>query len=137
MNSSLLSRRDCLSENVVSVRVQRRAPFAAAALLAACQEETLGGMPALCSRARRPRMLRSWRRKPPHYEPLWSRAETTTNLQAISDAALRLANASCYLDAFGHVESTPHRATQLSLVISRFDESTCAPNDCNCPRGAS
>ena len=29
--------------------------------------------------------------------------KTTTSLQAIADATLRLANASCYLDAFGHV----------------------------------
>ncbi len=34
----------------------------------------------------------------------WSRVlETTTSLRAITDATLRLANASCYLDAFGHV----------------------------------
>jgi hypothetical protein len=34
----------------------------------------------------------------------WSRIlKVTTSLQAQSDAALRLANASCYLDAFGHV----------------------------------
>lgn len=34
----------------------------------------------------------------------WSRVlETTTGLQSITDATLRLANASCYLDAFGHV----------------------------------
>jgi hypothetical protein len=34
----------------------------------------------------------------------WSRVlRTTTNLRSIADAALRLANAGCYLDAFGHV----------------------------------
>ncbi|MDY6944495.1 MAG: acyl-CoA dehydrogenase [Pseudomonadota bacterium] len=34
----------------------------------------------------------------------WSRIVTTTNsLRAITDPTLRLANASCYLDAFGHV----------------------------------
>jgi alkylation response protein AidB-like acyl-CoA dehydrogenase len=34
----------------------------------------------------------------------WSRLlETTTSLRSIQDATLRLANASCYLDAFGHV----------------------------------
>ena len=34
----------------------------------------------------------------------WSRVlETTTSLGAITDATLRLANAACYLDAFGHV----------------------------------
>lgn len=34
----------------------------------------------------------------------WARVlKTTKSLQAISDATLRLANASCYLDAFGHV----------------------------------
>jgi alkylation response protein AidB-like acyl-CoA dehydrogenase len=34
----------------------------------------------------------------------WSRVlKTTTSLRAIPDATLRLANAACYLDAFGHV----------------------------------
>jgi hypothetical protein len=34
----------------------------------------------------------------------WSRVlKITTSLQAITDATLRLANAACYLDAFGHV----------------------------------
>jgi alkylation response protein AidB-like acyl-CoA dehydrogenase len=34
----------------------------------------------------------------------WSRVlETTTSLRAMPDATLRLANATCYLDAFGHV----------------------------------
>jgi alkylation response protein AidB-like acyl-CoA dehydrogenase len=34
----------------------------------------------------------------------WSRVlKTTTSLRAITDATLRLANAACYLDAFGHV----------------------------------
>src|SRR5262245_15233274 len=34
----------------------------------------------------------------------WSRVlETTKSLQAIADPTLRLANAACYLDAFGHV----------------------------------
>lgn len=34
----------------------------------------------------------------------WSRVlQVTANLRAIPDATLRLANASCYLDAFGHV----------------------------------
>jgi hypothetical protein len=34
----------------------------------------------------------------------WSRIlKTTTSLRAITDATLRLANAACYLDAFGHV----------------------------------
>jgi hypothetical protein len=34
----------------------------------------------------------------------WSRVlDTTTSLRSITDATLRLANASCYLDAFGHV----------------------------------
>ena len=34
----------------------------------------------------------------------WSRVlKTTTSLQAVADITLRLANAACYLDAFGHV----------------------------------
>jgi alkylation response protein AidB-like acyl-CoA dehydrogenase len=34
----------------------------------------------------------------------WTRVlETTTSLQAVTDSTLRLANAACYLDAFGHV----------------------------------
>ena len=34
----------------------------------------------------------------------WSRVlRVTTSLRAIPDATLRLANAACYLDAFGHV----------------------------------
>ncbi len=34
----------------------------------------------------------------------WSRVlKTTTNLRTVTDATLRLANAACYLDAFGHV----------------------------------
>lgn len=36
-------------------------------------------------------------------DALWRVLETTASLRAISDPTLRLANAACYLDAFGHM----------------------------------
>ena len=36
-------------------------------------------------------------------EAWWRVLETTASLRTVSDATVRLANAACYLDAFGHV----------------------------------
>ena len=48
--------------------------------------------------------LSEWAEEAAVLRDAWSRVlKVTTSLQSVSDATLRLANASCYLDAFGHV----------------------------------
>jgi len=51
----------------------------------------------------------------------WSRLlETTMNLRKISDATLRLANAVCYLDAFGHVVVAWLWLEQALIAVRKF-----------------
>lgn len=57
----------------------------------------------------------------------WSRVlETTRSLQAIPDPTLRLANAACYLDAFGHVVVAWLWLDQAVIATSRLSGADAA-----------